>query len=496
MPVPRKVRRAFQNQVEQILLAVDDLAEAQVLRALGLAEQTRAQILARLADVPDGTFSARHLRALRQGVDDAIADLVRRYQGDVPGLLERAHELGIDLAEEPLKAAATAAPGVSFQAAGGLVSRTTLEVLQDYSADLITNLGDEARRKINGILAQSALGTLGPFEAIQAIAGSLPSGSVFRTVGARAEAIYRTEVNRVFSIAAQARMNEMGERLPHMKKRWLSVVDSRTRATHISASGQVVPFDGMFTVGGEKAQFPRDPVLSAKESVNCRCHSVPVIDSRTYADLGVAPAGGAPTEIDDMARFLNGTATSTNAQMQAFEAGFKATFQSEEAVAFRNTAGEWLRGKYKVVRADFERVLGGEEGTLGSRTLLRLFDAVDPTAVPTLFRGMYRATKGQELLAHLIVGDTIDLPLASFSSSARVAKFFAGQGKGIVFGADETSIVFRLEGGAKALKLEGFTAAGVGEREWIASGRFVIESVTRRGQKTYVTIRQVGKYGA
>ncbi len=99
----------------------------------------------------------------------------------------------------------------------------------------------------------------------------------------------RTEVNRVFSIAAQARMNEMGERLPRMKKRWVAVIDSRTRASHIEASGQVVPFDGFFTVGGEKAQFPRDPVLSAGETVNCRCHSVPLLDDEVMEDLGVPP---------------------------------------------------------------------------------------------------------------------------------------------------------------------------------------------------------------
>lgn len=296
MPVPSKVQRAFANQVDRILRAVDDLTEAQVRRALEAAEQTRAEILSRLADIPDASFTARHLRSLRQGVDDAIAGLVRRYQGDVSGLLERAHELGTDLAEEPLKAAATTAPGVSFQAAGALVSRTTLEVLQDYSADLITNLGDEARRKINGILAQSALGTVGPFEAMQRIAGNLPEPSVFRSLGARAEAIYRTETNRVFSIASQARMNGMGDRLPRMKKRWVAFLDTRTRVSHVAANGQVVPFDGLFTVGGQKAQFPRDPVLSAGESVNCRCHSVPVLDGEVMEDLGVPPETAPPDE--------------------------------------------------------------------------------------------------------------------------------------------------------------------------------------------------------
>lgn len=287
--MPAKVRRAFQARVDEILRSVDDLAEGAVTRALELAEQTRREVLARLADVGDDTFGARHLRALKQSMDEVIAELVRRYQADVTGLLERANELGISLAEEPIRAAATVAPGVNFQSAGGLISRNLLEVLVDYSADLITNLGDEALRKINAILAQAALGTVQPFDAMQRIAGNLPSGSVFGTVNARAEAIYRTEVNRVFSVSGQARINQMGERLPRLKKKWVGVLDTRIRPTHSTAHGQIVAFDGLFVVGGEKCQFPRDPVLSAGESVNCRCHSVPVIDDEVMADL-LAPS--------------------------------------------------------------------------------------------------------------------------------------------------------------------------------------------------------------
>lgn len=289
MPVPRTVQRAFEARIDAILRQVDDLAEDAVREALALAERTRRDVLARFADVGAESFTARHLRALRSAIDEAMAELVRRYQREVGGLLEQAHALGISLAEDAIVAGATAAPGVNFQTAGGLIPRTTLEVLIDYSADLITNLGNEARRRINGILAQSALGTVQPFEAMQQIAGNLPSGSVFRTLQGRAEAIYRTEINRAFSIAGQGRMNQMGERLPRMKKRWVAVLDTRTRPTHVAANGQIVPFDGFFTVGGQRAQFPRDPVLSAAESVNCRCHSVPVLDDEVMEDLGAPP---------------------------------------------------------------------------------------------------------------------------------------------------------------------------------------------------------------
>lgn len=269
MPVPLGVRQAFQARVQAIIRDVNDLTEDAVRRALDLAEETRRRVLAQLADLPPEAFTARHLAALKEGLERSIAELVRRYQTDVAGLLERAHELGIDLAEDPLKAAAAAAPGAAIAAVPGLVPRNLLEVLQGYSADLVTNLGAEARRRINGVISQAALGTVQPFDAMQQIAGALPDRSVFKTVAARAEAIYRTEVNRVFSVAAQARMNQMAERLPRLKKRWIAVLDARVRPTHSAAHGQVVPAEATFSVGGYQAQFPRDPVLPASESVNC-----------------------------------------------------------------------------------------------------------------------------------------------------------------------------------------------------------------------------------
>ena len=56
-------------------------------------------------------------------------------------------------------------------------------------------------------------------------------------------------------------------------KEWQTQFNN-SRDTHITADGQVVGQNDFFTVGGEKAQYPKAPNLSAKETVNCRCNVI------------------------------------------------------------------------------------------------------------------------------------------------------------------------------------------------------------------------------
>ena len=56
-------------------------------------------------------------------------------------------------------------------------------------------------------------------------------------------------------------------------KEWQTQFNN-SRDTHITADGQVVGQDDYFTVGGERALYPKAPNLSAKETVKCRCNVI------------------------------------------------------------------------------------------------------------------------------------------------------------------------------------------------------------------------------
>ena len=86
----------------------------------------------------------------------------------------------------------------------------------------------------------------------------------------RVRRIIRTELNRAINYGSV-----IGEQKfeYQTQKKWVAVHDNRTRHPHLSADGQTVMIDGSFLVGGEVMQFPGDPDASAKNTINCRCHT-------------------------------------------------------------------------------------------------------------------------------------------------------------------------------------------------------------------------------
>ena len=58
-------------------------------------------------------------------------------------------------------------------------------------------------------------------------------------------------------------------------KRWVAIIDERTRDSHASTHEQLRPMPEPFDVQGVEMMFPGDPSAPAKEVVNCRCVVLP-----------------------------------------------------------------------------------------------------------------------------------------------------------------------------------------------------------------------------
>lgn len=57
-----------------------------------------------------------------------------------------------------------------------------------------------------------------------------------------------------------------------LDKKWNSIIDNRTRHSHIAENGQTVgQYEGFTMSDGTVMQFPGDPSAPAKQVVNCRC---------------------------------------------------------------------------------------------------------------------------------------------------------------------------------------------------------------------------------
>jgi len=226
-------------------------------KGFGLDASTIDQLLA--------DFNASYQEQVRQLLADYQTEIDRAVQE-----VERALD-DIFMAFEPAYPAGVAVtPGVLTQfAAANTIQR-------------IVQVTDEMRRAIEIELRQGVMMQRRPFQVMQRIANivGFRNMSGFRELGttgisAKAERIVRTEMMTTLNAAFREKMDWAAQHVEGLQKVWLATGDWRTRDTHLDAHGQIVPYDGYFTVGGAECQFPLDPTLPLRERVNCRCRAVP-----------------------------------------------------------------------------------------------------------------------------------------------------------------------------------------------------------------------------
>jgi hypothetical protein len=220
-------------------------------------------------------------------LDQIEGDFRRRYSDLLGEAVESAYELGTAAVDGPLAA-------VGIAGVVSIPTRQTLEVLRAFAVDLVPDLSADIRRRVRRSLVLGATGILDLTSVQREIQRVMPSRKVRATVKgreitrligpeARAEMITRTEISRVHSMAQQARRGEIAQAMGvRLRKRWITFLDERVREHH-RIHGQTVSFDENFQIPAprdrkgaraESAQAPRDPRLSAYNSVRCRCDAV------------------------------------------------------------------------------------------------------------------------------------------------------------------------------------------------------------------------------
>lgn len=107
----------------------------------------------------------------------------------------------------------------------------------------------------------------------------------------RAEAIARTESISAYNRGDIAGARALGPFGP-VEKVWSSARDARTRPSHAEASGQTVPLDQPFTVGGVQMDSPGAAGAPASEVVNCRCSMLMLYPGDTRPDGTEVPEAG------------------------------------------------------------------------------------------------------------------------------------------------------------------------------------------------------------
>ena len=90
---------------------------------------------------------------------------------------------------------------------------------------------------------------------------------------ARADTIARTETHNAMMFASMEGADKVArDEGITLKKRWLPVMDARTRVSHAFMSSQpAIPMQSDFNVGGAAMSRPGDPKGGAANCINCRC---------------------------------------------------------------------------------------------------------------------------------------------------------------------------------------------------------------------------------
>lgn len=90
----------------------------------------------------------------------------------------------------------------------------------------------------------------------------------------QAERIARTESTAAYNAGT---LNAFYEEDAGVKV-WLSLIDDRTRESHLEATGQCVDISDYFSVGIASMEMPGDPSAPEEERVNCRCTMIAAAD--------------------------------------------------------------------------------------------------------------------------------------------------------------------------------------------------------------------------
>ena len=284
MPTVTKAQqKAYAAKLRQISRNFDTLERETLEQSIRLLRQVRNSIAGQLTDTDFNQFRIAEQQA---AIDDIIGQYENQARAMTNGAVRQSVTLGEMSAVEPLQALGI--DGAFFQP-----STTQVQVLTQFSADMIQDVGQTALRKINRSIRMNALAGNSQLDAMRDITNILfgtsrpPSPTTKRPtkgVAYEAERILRTETNRAYNLAAFSQQEQLARDVPELQKQWVATGDARTRDSHLAVHGQIRDMDKQFSNG---LMYPGDPAGPAHETINCRCRQVsylPGIDDETLAN--------------------------------------------------------------------------------------------------------------------------------------------------------------------------------------------------------------------
>jgi len=235
---------------------------------LEILQKLQDEVLHELGQAAITEWDSYRLKQMLSSIEHQVENFEAKAKAEAEGFLEESWGLGRNLVDVPL--------GEAGIYTGFHLSTSVLDTLKDFTFHKVEGLSNSAWDRIQSELTLGVMGGKTPQEVAKAIGKNLKDPSIFTSIGARAEVITKTEMGRVFSQAAELRMEQAAEYVQGLEKQWRHVGHPKVpRPTHLEADGQHVPVDESFNIGGVPMMFPRDPAAPIDETINCGCDHVP-----------------------------------------------------------------------------------------------------------------------------------------------------------------------------------------------------------------------------
>ncbi|EAT16072.1 hypothetical protein HTZ97_16330 [Desulfuromonas acetoxidans] len=256
-------------QIEQILAEQQAGKLRREQAMVALLRDVRRQTVDAILSVEADSYQATHMTANLTMIDSALT----RFESGAISLLSEgvtaSWSNGLDMV-----------PGVLSRAGVSVITShltsPLLATAQEFGAQRIRGLRSDLMTKIRSELSLGILGQKTPWQVRQAVAGSLSSPGVFRSIEERAKVIVDLEMGRAYSQAAQLAMEQSVRSVPQMKKQWWHAGHPKQpRRSHLLLHGQIVDVDKPFLIGSIALRYPRDPKAPIRETIRCGCIAVP-----------------------------------------------------------------------------------------------------------------------------------------------------------------------------------------------------------------------------
>lgn len=257
-------RRAQLRRLSRLQLDAD----REIARQLQDAAKAVAEMLASAGS----EWERARLRALQGEIQQALARWQARATGTAHAAAGAAWIAGADLIRKPLLAG-----GLNF---APRLNEEALSAIRHLLTDRITNITVAAQNRVNAHIAQVLIGTLSASDAI-----SLITGTLGESTRRRARTIVYDGFALSYGRAHQDSLSQAAERLPGLRKQWLSSGKRHPRPEHAAAHGQIRRVNDPFDIDGHQLMYPHDPDAPIGQTINCGCQSVVLTDGSTWLGL-------------------------------------------------------------------------------------------------------------------------------------------------------------------------------------------------------------------